>query len=72
MYSRPSLQNIYDWKLQTKEKIHCLIYLYEKDSYEAKQQFLINKNEKVNLKQYNDPKASIEYSNNMQDVYEHK
>ena len=45
------------------------IYLYTKDSYEAKYQFLINKRESTGLKHLNDPKAFIEYSNDMQDVY---
>ena len=33
-------------------------------------QFLINKRKKVGLKHCNNPKAFIEYSNNMQYVYE--
>ena len=45
------------------------IYLYAKDPYEAKYQYLINIREKVGLKRFNDPKAFIEYSNDMQDVY---
>ena len=45
------------------------IYLYAKDPYEAKYQFLINKKESTGLKHFNDPKAFIEYSNDMQDVY---
>ena len=45
------------------------IYLYAKDPYEAKYQFLINKIESAGLKLFNDPKAFIEYSNDMQDVY---
>ena len=45
------------------------IYLYAKDPYEAKYQFLINKRESTGLKHFNDPKAFIEYSNYMQDVY---
>ena len=45
------------------------IYLYAKDSYEAKYQYLIDKHEKVGLNHYDDPKAIIEYSNGMQDVY---
>ena len=36
------------------------IYLYAKDPYEAKYHYLINKLEKVDLKHYDDPKASIE------------
>ena len=45
------------------------IYLYEKDPYEAKYQYLIKIREKVDLKRFNDPKAFIEYSNDMCDVY---
>ena len=45
------------------------IYLYAKDPYEAKYQYLINKRESIGLNQYDDGKAFIEYSNNMQDDY---
>ena len=45
------------------------IHLYAKDPYEKKYQFLINKRESTGLKHFNDPKAFIEYSNDMQDVY---
>ena len=45
------------------------IYLYAKDPYEAKYQILIDKRESVGLKHFNDPKAFIEYSDDMQDVY---
>ena len=45
------------------------IYLYAKDPYEEKYQYLINKYEKVGLKDCDDPKAFIEYLNDMQDVY---
>ena len=45
------------------------IYLYAKDPYEAKYQFLINKRESTGLNHFNDPKAFIEYSNDMQDIY---
>ena len=45
------------------------IYLYAKDPYVAKYQYLINKLEKVALNHYDDSKAFIEYSNGMQDVY---
>ena len=44
------------------------ICLYAKDPYESKYQFLINKRESTRLKHFNDPKAFIEYSNNMQDI----
>ena len=45
------------------------IYLYAKDPYEDKYQFLIKKRESIGLKHFNDPKAFIEYSNDMHDVY---
>ena len=45
------------------------IYLYAKDHHEAKYQYWINIREKVGLKRFNDPKAFIEYSNDMCDVY---
>ena len=45
------------------------VYLYAKDPYEAKYSFLINKRESTGLKHFNDPKAFIECSNDMQDVY---
>ena len=45
------------------------IYLYAKDPYEAKYQYLINKREKVGLGHFKDPKAFMEYSNDMHDVY---
>ena len=45
------------------------IDLYVKDSYEAKYQYLINKRESMGINHFNDPKAFIEYSNDMHDVY---
>ena len=45
------------------------IYLYAKDLYEDKYQFLINKRESIRLKHFNDPKTFIEYSKDMHDVY---
>ena len=45
------------------------LYSYVKDPYEVKYQYLINKRWKVGLNHYGDPKAFIEYSNDMQDVY---
>ena len=44
------------------------IYLCPKDTYEAKYQYLINKCEKVVLNHFDDPKAFIDYSNDMQYV----
>ena len=45
------------------------IYLYAKDPYEAKYQYLINKRETVGLDHSKNPKAFMEYSNDMEDVY---
>ena len=45
------------------------IYLYTKDSYEAKYKYLINKREKVGLNHYDGPKAFIKYSDDTKDVY---
>ena len=45
------------------------IYLYAKDSYEAKYWFLINKRESTVLKHFDDSKAFTEYSNYMNDIY---
>ena len=44
------------------------ICFYAKDPYEDKYQLLINKRKILGLKHFNDPKAFIEYSNNMQDI----
>ena len=79
-YSRSFIQNINDRRSWFRKKNALLnlinnqtdiekIYLYAKDPYEAKYQYLINKGEKVDLNHYDDPKAFIEYSNDMQDVY---
>ena len=43
--------------------------MYAKDLYEAKYQYLINKREGVGIDHFNGPKAFIEYSSNMHDVY---
>ena len=45
------------------------IYLYAKDPNKSKYQYLINKREGVGINHFNDPKAFIEYSNDMHDVY---
>ena len=45
------------------------IYLYAKDPYKKKNQYLINNREKVGLNHFNDSKAFLEYSNDMQDIY---
>ena len=43
--------------------------MYAKDLYETKYQYLITKRKGVGTDHFNDPKAFIEYSNDMQDVY---
>ena len=45
------------------------IYFYAKDPYQNKYQYLLNKREKVGLDYFKDPKAFMEYSNDVQDVY---
>ena len=45
------------------------IYLYAKDSYECKYQYLINKRECLGINHFKNPKAFIEYSNDMHNVY---
>ena len=44
-------------------------YLYVKDPFEAKYQFLINKRKNTELNHLNDSKAFTEYSNDMDDIY---
>ena len=46
------------------------IYLYAKDTGEKKYQFLINKREQAEIKNLNGPHAFIEYSNDMDDVFD--
>ena len=45
------------------------IYLYAKDPYKAKYQFLINKRKIEGLMQLNDSRAFTEYSYDMDDTY---
>ena len=45
------------------------IYLYAKDPYEAKYQYLIKIREKVGIDHQDDLRACIEYSNNVHDDY---
>ena len=79
-YSRSSIQNINNRglriqknkcniKFNTKQPDIDKIYLYAKDPYEAKYQYLINKREGLAIDHVNDLKAFIEYSNDMYDVY---
>ena len=45
------------------------MYLYAKDPYEAKYQYLINKREGVGIDHFGDTKVFVEYSNDMHHVY---
>ena len=56
-------------KLINKQPDIDKIYQYAKDPNEVKYQYLISKREKVELDHFNDPKAFMDYSNDMQDVY---
>ena len=78
IYSRSSIQNTYYrrfwiWKNKCIIKFSKpdidKIYLYANDPYEEKCQHLINKCQKVGIDHFNDPRAFMEYSNDMQDVY---
>ena len=44
------------------------IYLYAKDIHEPKYEYLINKREQAGIKNLNDSRAFIEYSDDMNDV----
>ena len=46
------------------------IYLYAKDLSESKYEYLIKNRENAGIKHVNDPKAFIECSNTMNDIYE--
>ena len=80
IYSRSSIQNINNRRLRIWKKKVLLnlienqqdideTYLYAKDTYEAKYQYLIKIREKVGIDHHNDPRAYTEYSNDMRDVY---
>ena len=51
---------------------HIFLKLFnlEYDPHVAKQQLLINKRKSIGQKNFNDPKAFIEYSNDMHDLHE--
>ena len=44
------------------------LYLYAKDPFKAKYQLLINKRENTGLKYFNNSKAFVEYSNDMDEI----
>ena len=77
-YSRSSIQNINNWSFRIRKNKLLLnlienepdiykIYLYAKDPYGSKYQYLINK--RVGINHFNDPKAFIKYSNHVHNVY---
>ena len=75
IYSRSPIQNINNWRFRI-WKNKCIIesdidklYLYAKDPYEAKYQYLIKIREKAGIDHHNDPRAYIEYSSDMHNVY---
>ena len=47
------------------------IYLYVKDPFKSKYQLLINGREKVEIENLKNPKAFIDFSQRIDDVYEH-
>ena len=75
IYSRSSIQNINNRRFRIWKNKRIInfnsdkIYLYAKVPYEAKYQYLINKREGVGINHFKEPKAFIEYSNDMHDVY---
>ena len=54
------------------DKLHPIdkIYLYVKDLSEPKYEYLINKREQVGIKMLQNAKVFIEYSDDMNDVFE--
>ena len=45
------------------------IYLHVRDPFESKYQLLINRREEVGIKELNNPKAFIDYSQTLDDIY---
>ena len=66
--SRSGKTNLLLNLIENQPDIHK-IYLYAKDPYKSKYQYLINKRDGVGISHFNDPKAFIEYSNDVCDVY---
>ena len=58
--NRNALPNLVTYQLDINE-----MFMNAKDPYHPKYQFLINKHEKVDLKNCKDPEAFIEYLNGM-------
>ena len=56
--------------IQKENNIIDKIYLYAKDLEEPKYQFLIEKRDEAGIKKLRDKNTFIEYSNNMDDIYD--
>ena len=61
IYSRSSIQNTYYRRFRIRKNKRIIEF--------NKYQYLINKREKVGINHFSDPKAFMEYFNDMQDVY---
>ena len=59
LYSRSAKANAF-YNLINNQPDIDKIYLYTKDPYEKKYQYLFNKREKVGINHFNDPKAFME------------
>ena len=78
IYSRSFIQNLNNrrFRIRKNKSLNLIdsqpdidkMCLYAKDPYEPKYQYLINKREPAGIKYFKDPKAFIEYSNDMRDV----
>ena len=66
----PSVSGKTNMLLHLINDLHTInkIYLYAKDLHEPKYEYLINKREQAGIKNLNDPKAFIEYSDDMDDI----
>ena len=64
MWKTNSLFNLISWQPDIDK-----IYLYAKDPYEAKYQVLIHNWESTGLNDFDNSKAFIEYSGDMDDIY---
>ena len=74
------MQNFDNWWFSIRKSKHInlikgqddidKIYLYAKDLIENKYEFLIKKHKDVGTNHFNDPKAFIECSNTMDDIYQ--
>ena len=69
IYTRSPIQNFNNWWFWIRKNKH-VAYLYGKDLSESKYEHLSNNRENAGIKHLNDPKAFIDCSNTMNDVYE--